>query len=114
VTLPARREVWWCDHPDIGRRPVVVLSRDEVIARRRLAVVAPCTTTIRGLHSEVRLTVGDDPIVRDCVVNADAIESVPIALLVERIGRLSDGRMRELCAATSVALGCTWLIARIG
>lgn len=38
--LPARGEVWW--------RPVVVLSRDAPIPRLRRALVAPCTTTIRG------------------------------------------------------------------
>ena len=55
TTLPARGEVWWCEMAEIGRRPVVVLSRDAVIPRHRRALVAPCTTTIRGLVSEVGL-----------------------------------------------------------
>jgi mRNA interferase MazF len=54
-SLPAPGEVWWCELPDIGQRPVVVLSRDAAIPRLRRAVVAPCTTTIRGLPSEVVL-----------------------------------------------------------
>ena len=53
--LPARGEVWWCELVEIGRRPVVVLSRDAAIPRLRRALVAPCTTTIRGLASEVVL-----------------------------------------------------------
>lgn len=104
--VPARGEVWWCEPPDIGRRPVVVLSRDVVIPRRRRALVAPCTTTFRGLPSEVELSPGSDPVPRRCVVNLDALESVSIALLVERLGRLGDGRMRDLCEALSVAVDC--------
>lgn len=49
--LPARAEVWWCELPEVGRRPVVVLSRDAAIPRLRRALVAPCTTTVRGLAS---------------------------------------------------------------
>lgn len=45
--LPRRGEVWWCEPPEIGRRPVVVLSRDAAIPRLRRVLVAPCTTTIR-------------------------------------------------------------------
>jgi mRNA interferase MazF len=106
VTLPARGEVWWCEHPDIGRRPVVVLSRDAAIRGRRLTVVAPCTTTDRGLPSEVRLTMGEDPVPRGCLVNLDANEQVPVALLTDRLGRLSDVRVRQICTALSVALDC--------
>jgi mRNA interferase MazF len=106
VSLPARGELWWCEHPDIGRRPVLVLSRDTAISTRRLAVVAPCTTTVRGLPSDVGLRIGEDPVPRDCVVNLDSIEQVSIGLLVDRLGRVSDGRMREVCSALNVALDC--------
>ncbi len=103
---PSRAEVWWCEPPDIGRRPVVVLSRDTAIARRRRVLVAPCTTTIRGLPSEVELSPGVDPVPRRCVASLDSVESVSTALLVERLGRLSDARMRDICAALSVAVDC--------
>lgn len=106
-TLPARGEVWWCELAEIGRRPVVVLSRDAVIPRHRRALVAPCTTTIRGLVSEVGLEPGDDPIPLRSAVNLDSVESVSTAVLVERIGRLSDTRMRQICAAFAVAVDCT-------
>jgi mRNA interferase MazF len=105
-TLPTRGEVWWCEMAEIGRRPVVVLSRDAVIPRHRRALVAPCTTTIRGLISEVGLDPGDDPVPRRSVVNLDSVESVSVAVLVERIGRLADTRMREICAALAVAVDC--------
>jgi len=105
-TLPTRGEVWWCEMAEIGRHPVVVLSRDAVIPRHRRALVAPCTTTIRGLISEVGLDPGDDPVPRRSVVNLDSVESVSVAVLVERIGRLADTRMREICAALAVAVDC--------
>ena len=104
--LPLRGELWWCELPEIGRRPVVVLSRDAAIPRLRRAVVAPCTTTIRGLASEVALEAGEDPVPRMCAINLDSIESVAVAVLVERLGRLSDERMREVCAALGVAVDC--------
>ncbi len=104
--LPRRGELWWCEPPAIGRRPVVVLSRDAAIPRLRRALVAPCTTTSRGLASEVVLEPGDDPVPRRSVVNLDSVESVSVGLLVERLGRLSDSRMRDLCAALEVATDC--------
>jgi len=106
VTTPARGEVWWCDLLEVGRRPVVVLSRDAAIPRLRRTLIAPCTTTIRGLASEVVLEPGDDPVPRRSVANLDSVESVSIAALVERLGRLSDERMGELCAALEVAVAC--------
>ena len=105
--MPRRGELWWCEPPEIGRRPVVVLSRDAAIPRLRRALVAPCTTTIRGLPSEVMLEPGDDPIGRRSAVNLDSVESVSIAVLVERLGTLSAVRLREICAALEVAVDCT-------
>lgn len=104
--LPARGEVWWCELPEIGRRPVVVLSRDAAIPRLRRALVAPCTTTIRGLASEVVIEPDGDPVPRRSSINLDSVESVSVAVLVERLGRLSDDRMREVCAALDVAVEC--------
>jgi|SRR5215213_2348551 len=103
---PRRGEVWWCEPPEIGRRPVVVLSRDAAIPRLRRTLVAPCTTTIRGLPSEVVLEPGDDPIPRRSAVNLDSVESVAVAVLVERLGALSGARMREVCAALAIATDC--------
>lgn len=103
---PARGEVWWCEMPEIGRRPVVILSRDAVIPRHRRALVAPCTTTIRGLVSEVVLEPGDDPVPLRSAVNLDSVESVSTSILVDRIGRLAGPRMRQVCAALAVAVDC--------
>lgn len=107
MNVPARGEVWWCELPNIGRRPVVVLTRDAAIPRLRRIVIAPCTTTVRGLRSEVVLEPPDDPVPRQCAVNLDSVESMSIGVLVHRLGRLADGRMQQICAALAVAIDCT-------
>ncbi len=105
--LPARGEVWWCEMAEIGRRPVVVLSRDAVIPRHHRALIAPCTTIIRSLPSEVLLEPGEDPVPLRSAVNLDSVESVSIAILVERLGRVAEDRMRQICAALAVAVDCS-------
>lgn len=106
TALPARGEVWWCELPEVGRRPVVVLSRDAAIPRLRRALIGPCTTTIRGIPSEVSLEPTEDSIPFTSVVNLDSVESVSIGTLVERLGRLSDDRMRQICSALEIAVAC--------
>ena len=98
--------MWWCEVAEIGRRPVVVLSRDAAIPRLRRVLVAPCTTTVRALPSEVVLEPTEDPIPRRSAVNLDAVESVSTGVLLERLGRLADSRLREICAALAIAVDC--------
>lgn len=85
---------------------MVILSRDVALDRLGRAIVAPCTTTIRGLRSEVVLEPSDDPVPKRTAVNLDSLESVSIGVLTDRVGRLSDDRMRQICAALAVAVGC--------
>jgi mRNA interferase MazF len=106
TALPSRGEIWWCELPEVGRRPVVVLSRDAAIPHLRRALIGPCTTTARGIPSEVSLEPGEDPVPRTSVVNLDSVESVSLATLVERLGRLSDERMLQICKAVDVAIAC--------
>jgi mRNA interferase MazF len=54
----------------------------------------------------VRLEPGKDPIPHRSVVNLDSVESVAVATLVDRLGRLSDERMRQVCAALEIAVAC--------
>jgi mRNA interferase MazF len=107
TALPARGEVCWCEMAQTGRRPVVVLSRDAVIPGHRPALVAPCTTTVRELVSEVVLDPGEDPVPRRRAVNLDSVQSVSLAVLVHRIGRLTHDRMHQICQALAVAVDCT-------
>lgn len=104
--LPRRGEVWWCELPEVARRPVVVLSRDAAIPRLRRVLIAPCTTTLRGLASEVELDPAEDPIPRVSAVNLDSVEAVSVGSLVARIGSLSGTRMREICSALATATDC--------
>jgi mRNA interferase MazF len=103
---PARGELWWCELERIGRRPAVVLSRDAAIPRLRRALVAPCTTTIRGLPSEVVLEPGEDPVPQPTADNQDTVESVSDAEHHTRLRRLADVRMRQVCAALEAAVDC--------
>ena len=107
MTFPARAEVWWCETPQFPRRPVVVLSRTAALRGLRRALVAPCTTTVRGLPSEVALDPREDPVPRPCVASLDAVEALSVALLVQRLGQLGDDRMQQVCAALAVAVDCS-------
>jgi mRNA interferase MazF len=107
TNLPARGEVWWCEVAEAGRRPVVVLSRDAVIPRHGRALIAPCTTAIRNLPSEVLLEPGEDPVPLRSAVNLDSVESVSVAILVERLGRVAEDRMHQICAALAIAVDCS-------
>jgi mRNA interferase MazF len=69
-------------------------------------MIGPCTTRIRGISSEVLLEPGEDPVPLTSVVNLDSVESVSLGTLVERLGRLSDERMRQICAALEIAVAC--------
>ena len=104
---PRRGELWWCELPQVGRRPVVVLSRDVAIPRLGRTLVAPCTTTVRGIPSEVLLEPGEDPVPRRSAVNLDSVESVSLGVLVERMGTLTTGRMAQICQALEIAVDCT-------
>ncbi len=104
--IPSRGELWWCETPDAGRRPCVVLTRDQAIRRLRRVLVAYATTNGRGLATEVALEPPDDPVRQPCVLQLDSTQSLVVGLLVQRMGRLSDDRMREVCAALAVAVGC--------
>jgi mRNA interferase MazF len=68
---------------------------------------SPCTTTIRRLASEVVLEPAEDPIPLRSAVNLDSVESVSVAVLIDRLGRLADSRMRQICAALAVAVDCS-------
>jgi mRNA interferase MazF len=72
----------------------------------RRVTVAPCTGTVRGLVSEVELEPGEDPVPRPCVVNLDSVQNVPVDALVQRLGRLSGMKMREVCSALASAVDC--------
>ncbi|MSQ22995.1 MAG: type II toxin-antitoxin system PemK/MazF family toxin [Chloroflexi bacterium] len=100
-----RGEVWWAqlDEP-AGRRPVVLLSRDEAYAYRELVIVAPLTTRIRGIPAELELG-QEDGLPRRCVANCDTLVTIPKARLAEPICTLSETKASALDDALRYAVG---------
>jgi len=100
-----RGEIWWARLPKpAGKRPVVLLSRDEAYLVRELVTVAPVTTRIRGIPVEVPLG-KKEKLPHSCVANLDIITTIPKRLLAVRISQLSPEKMTELDAAIKFALG---------
>ena len=100
-----RGEVWWAElPPPAGRRPVVLLSRDEAYSVRELVTVAPITTRIRRIPTEVSLGRGDG-LPRRCAANLDTITTIPRRWLRERLAVLSPARRGALDRALCFALG---------
>jgi mRNA interferase MazF len=101
-----RGEVWLYTFkaPD-KRRPVVVLTRREVIGLLQTVMVAPVTSTIRGAPSEVIVGV-DEGLKGPSAVNLDHVQTVEQRLLEHYVGRLSPERMKEVCGALMIATGC--------
>jgi mRNA interferase MazF len=99
-----RGEVWWAKLPlPVGRRPVVLLSRDEAYAVRNAVTVAEVTSTIRGIPVEVELG-PDDGLPKKCVVNLDTIVTIRKDLLIERIAILRDEKIEQIDSAIKFAL----------
>jgi mRNA interferase MazF len=87
------------------KRPVVVLTRDSSIAYLSTVSVAPITSTIRGVPSEVVLG-EDDGMKAPCAVNLHNTITVSQGRLGKRVARLNSIRMGEICAALRFSLGC--------
>ncbi|HEX2016694.1 MAG TPA: type II toxin-antitoxin system PemK/MazF family toxin [Solirubrobacteraceae bacterium] len=100
-----RGELWWLEEPGGGRRPVCILTRAEAIPVLRRVTVAPATRTIRDIPTEVDLG-PEDGLPQRCVLTLDNVTTVPKALLVDHIATLPQRRLRELCVALEIALGC--------
>ena len=101
-----RRGQLWLAQVGRKRRPVLVLTRSEVIDVRQLVTVAEVTTSIRGLAAEVDIDHGEVGLDRPSVINCDGIHTVAQATLTKPIGEVSDDTMRRVCSAVSYALGC--------
>ena len=106
VDGPQRGEVWryHFQAPD-KRRPVVVLTRAEALPLLRTAMVAPVTSTIRGLPSEVILG-AEEGLKGESAVNLDHVQTVDQRGLRQYVGTLSEAKMREVCCALAAAAGC--------
>jgi mRNA interferase MazF len=100
-----RGEVWWANlPPPVGRRPVVLLSRDAAYAVRSQIVVVPVTTTVRGIRAEVTLGTAEG-LSKVCAANLDVIVTIAKSCLDTLVGQLSSQKMLEMEAAIRYALG---------
>jgi len=91
--------------PPDKQRPVVILTRESAILYLSRVTVAPVTSTIRGVPSEVVLDEGEGMKNR-CAVNLHNLVTVAKDQLGRRIGRVSSERMNDICSALGFALGC--------
>jgi mRNA interferase MazF len=100
-----RGEIWWADlPPPAGRRPVVLLSRNEAYAVRELVTVAPVTTRARRIPTEVLLGLAEG-LPKACVANLDTITTIPRRTLARPIGPLSPEKLAAVERALVFALG---------
>ncbi|HVR29654.1 MAG TPA: type II toxin-antitoxin system PemK/MazF family toxin [Thermoanaerobaculia bacterium] len=101
-----RGEIWWYQfsHPD-KRRPVLVLTRQEVIPLLSTVMVAPVTSTVRGAPSEVLVGV-EEGLKHESAVNLDHLQTVEKARLRQFVGTLARHRMQQVCRALAIATGC--------
>jgi len=101
-----RGEIWNYSFkaPD-KRRPVLVITRQEVIGLLNTVMVAPITSTIHGAPSEVLVGV-DEGLKHESAVNLDHVHTVDQSRLVGRLGHLDSAKMRQVCRALAVAAGC--------
>lgn len=102
---PARGEVWWGETLVHGRRPYVVLTRDEAVERLDEVIVVPLTTTVRGLPTEVELNESDG-MPRTCVTSLDNLSTIAKGQLVERITAVIPAKMDEICRALNATVAC--------
>ena len=102
-----RGEIRWYKFQHLDKnRPVLILSRDPVIEYLGEVTIAPVTTTIRDIPSEVLLTKADG-MPQECVVNCDHLQTVSKGKIGPQIATLSASRMTEVAEAVSFALALT-------
>ena len=91
-----RGEIWWAKlAPPAGLHPVLLLSRDETYTVRSLVLIAPITTRIRHVPSEVFLG-NNDGMPRECAANLDSITIIPKNCLREHLVSLNPQRLKEV------------------
>jgi mRNA-degrading endonuclease toxin of MazEF toxin-antitoxin module len=100
-----RGEVWLAEA--VGkRRPVLVLTRTEVIDVRTLVTVAEISTTARGLAVEVELDHAEVGLERASVINCDGLHTLAQSMLTARVGEVDEQTLARVCSAVAYAIGC--------
>lgn len=105
AVVVARGEIWWGESPDDKGRPFLVVSRDGANAVMQRVLVAPVTSRIRSVPSELPLG-PDDGLPRDCVASFDNLQPMPRAMLVRRVGAVDPTRIHLICDVAAATLAC--------
>ena len=101
-----RRGELWLASVGHKSRPVLVLTRSEVLDVRDLVTVAEVTTSIRGLAAEVDFDHVEAGLDQRSVINCDGLHTISQGSLTGPIGHVDDDIMQKVCWATSYAIGC--------
>ena len=103
--MVAQAEIWLMETPNQKRRPVLIVSRDDVIPVLNNVVVAPLTSTIRDIPTCIRIgpDVGID---HNSVATFDNLAAVPKSVLTRRLGRLGVEGRRQICGALEALANC--------
>jgi mRNA interferase MazF len=104
VATPAQGEIWWAEAED-KRRPVLVVTRSEAIPVLTWVVVAPVTSTVRRIPTEVSLGSAEG-LPRECAAAFDNVQPIRRSFLTERVGRLAAERRVEICRALDALADC--------
>ena len=100
-----RGEVWWARlDPPAGRRPILLVSRDDAYVSRQLVIVAPVTTRVRRTPSEVPLGPADG-LPRECAANLDTLTTIDRSRLEECVGSLGPAKLKAFDEALRYAVG---------
>lgn len=101
----ARGEVWWGEAPDEKGRPFLVVSRDAANAVMQRVLVAPVTTRVRGIPSELPLGAVEG-LPHESAASFDNLRPFPKAMLVRRLGALDPVRRHLVCTVAAATLDC--------
>jgi mRNA interferase MazF len=101
----ARGEIWWGETAEEKGRPFLVVSRDAANRVMQRVLVAPVTSRIRGIPSELPLGEAEG-LPQQSVASFDNLQPFPKSMLVHRIGALDPDRVRDICGAAGATLDC--------
>ena len=103
--MVAQAELWLMETPNQKRRPVLIVSRNDVIPVLNNIVVAPVTRTIRAIPTCIPVGV-DEGIDHDSVATFENLAAVPKSVLTRKLGQLSVGGHQQICSALDAMANC--------
>jgi mRNA interferase MazF len=104
VRLPRQGDIWWAETEE-KRRPVMVVTRSEAVPVLARLIVAPVTSNVRGIPTEIALG-ADEGLPRACAASFDNAQPIERSSLTHLLGRLNPARRGELCRALAALADC--------